>query len=831
MLGTRGSAFVAGRPQLVENGPTELEIMRAGILEPSNGARLRVGALLAALLVAPWANAQELLPPQIDQCDTPAYPVGLDVGAQRVTALLRIDAKGRVQALSEAQGDERFVALVRESALDCTFVPATVDGIATPVDLPFAWDFPIPPVNLRVTLRSRWEPGPQQVELTVQGVSETLDGEGVYAVRNALPGTYEFRASASGWRIQPATVTLEAHQAVDVELWAVPLPSPENELVASYEPLAPGPSKRTIDQQTMRAVPGSLGDPLRALQTQPGFARTPFDAGWLLVRGGDFDDTGLYLDGVRIPLLFHMGGFTSVLHPELTDQVQFWSGAPPARYSATSGAVNVVPIAAGAEKRVVAGVNLAYAHAFANIPTQFGGIAIAARRSYLDGVVALALGNEAAAIAPRFWDGQVRANFGDSTITLLTLSDAFDAPSIEGGLLTVTQVGTQLQGRFPVQLGGGELVVSPWVATQNRTLTGDVSEEQGLLERFPGVRVEWIGDRQAPLRWDAGVETELHTWDLNFGPRVFESPGWRADPWFTASTGQVVVLESGLRLDTLMIRDHLPRTGLSPRTSVRWLVNSDLSLHTEWGRFHGPPIATLVIGVPEGIYLPLEESDLLSVGFRGRVRAWTIEGDLYERQMRNLAALEVDGTVGLLKGRARGVEAQVAWHPSEVPATVSVLYQLTQSLRRENSNAEPFHEFTSQPHRLQLLGVTHLPADWTLSGRFRVGSGFPRVLDNSGVSQPVEAYDLLRQDRRPVSVDPAAPRLASFHALDLKASRAIPFRKWSLDVYLDVQNVYNRRVAEPLITGFGESIPTYGFGLPVLPIFGVEAVAPKRTSP
>lgn len=720
------------------------------------------------------------------------------------------------------------MALVKESAKGCLFIPATLDGMGTPVDLPFAWDFSIPSVNLRVSVRSRSESSPTGVQLTVDGEPQPLDNDGTFAVRNALPGTYEFQASAEGWWIQGTTVELLANQAIELDLWAVPLPSPGNELVATYEATDPGPSRRTIDQETMRAIPGSLGDPLRALQSQPGFGRTPFDAGWLLVRGGDFDDTGLYLDGVRIPLLFHMGGFTSVLHPEITEEIQFWSGAPPAMYSATSGAVNVVPITAGEEKRVVAGVNIAYAHAFADIPTSFGGIAIAARRSYLDGVVALALGAEAAAIAPRFWDGQIHANIGDSSVTLLTLSDAFDAPSIDGGLLTVSQLGTQIQARVPVHSDGGDFVISPWVATRNRSLTGDVAEEQGLQEFYPGIRLAWISDRQAPLRWDAGLETEYHIWNLNFGPRVFSSPGWRADPWLTASTGRSVIIESGLRLDTLMIRDHLPRTGLSPRTSLRWLVNSDLSLHTEWGRFHGAPIATLLIGVPEGIYLPLERSDLLSAGFRARVRNWTIEGDLYERQLNHLTALEVDGTVGQQKGRTRGIETQVAWQPTEIPAMVSVLYQLTQSLRRENADSDVLQDYTSQPHRLQLLGVTHLPANWTLSGRFRFGSGFPRIVDATGIAQPQEAYDLLRQEVRPVSASLSDARLAPFHALDLKASRAIPLRKWSLDVYLDVQNVYNRRIAEPLITGFGESIPSYGFGLPVLPIFGVEAVAPRR---
>ena len=44
----------------------------------------------------------------------------------------------------------------------------------------------------------------------------------------------------------------------------------------------------------------------------------------------------------------------------------------------------------------------------------------------------------------------------------------------------------------------------------------------------------------------------------------------------------------------------------------------------------------------------------------------------------------------------------------------------------------------------------------------------------------------------------------------------------ALSLYLDVQNVYHRRVVEPIVTGFRETLPSYGFGLPILPIFGIE---------
>jgi len=518
-----------------------------------------------------------------------------------------------------------------------------------------------------------------------------------------------------------------------------------------------------------------------------------------------------------------MGGFTSVLHPEMTEAVRYWTGAQPARLQGTSGAVDVIPAQVGARPRVVAGVNLAWAHAFVETPTRSGGIALAARRSYLDGVMALVVGAEAAQIAPRFSDVQGRLQVGDASMTVLTLSDQFDAPSLDGGTLTVSQTGAQAQGRIPLDVGDGEVVISPWVARHGRALTGDVSEEQSLVELFPGLRVAWESNPRAELRFEGGVETEYRNWTLALGSRAFQLPGARADPWLQASTGREVVIDGGIRIDTLWVRDQLPRAAPSPRTSVQWEVSDRLTLHTEVGRFHAIPLVTLLAGLPEGAYLPLERSDLVSAGMQTTQQVWRFDANVYQRNLAHLSALEDDGSVGQLVGRARGLETQLAWQPER--ATVTLLYQYARTERREDRDSDPVPAITDQPHRLQLLGVTHLPRSLTLSSRFRYGSGFPRALDEeTGLMEPQTAFDLLTQSYAPAAASVDAPRLRPFYSLDVKISRQVQLKHWRLDLWLDVQNVFNRRVAEPLITGFGESRPSYGVGLPILPIFGVEGV-------
>ena len=54
--------------------------------------------------------------------------------------------------------------------------------------------------------------------------------------------------------------------------------------------------------------------------------------------------------------------------------------------------------------------------------------------------------------------------------------------------------------------------------------------------------------------------------------------------------------------------------------------------------------------------------------------------------------------------------------------------------------------------------------------------------------------------------------------------KTFEWKRWHLDVYVDVQNVYNRRVPEPTISGINEKGSVYAFGLPILPIFGIDAI-------
>lgn len=89
----------------------------------------------------------------------------------------------------------------------------------------------------------------------------------------------------------------------------------------------------------VRQVPGAFGDAFRVMEALPGV--TPMVSGlpFYFVRGAPPGNSGYFLDGIRIPLLYHAGAGPSVIHPGLVDRVDFFAGGYPARFGRVSGGV------------------------------------------------------------------------------------------------------------------------------------------------------------------------------------------------------------------------------------------------------------------------------------------------------------------------------------------------------------------------------------------------------------------------------------------------------------------------------------------------------------
>ncbi len=110
-----------------------------------------------------------------------------------------------------------------------------------------------------------------------------------------------------------------------------------DEVVISAEQREPAAVQLTRSEA--RVLPGAFGDPFRAIEVLPGV--TPIVSGlpYFFVRGAPPGNVGYFIDGVRVPSLYHVAFGPAVLPPALIERIDFFPGGQPAAFGRFAGAV------------------------------------------------------------------------------------------------------------------------------------------------------------------------------------------------------------------------------------------------------------------------------------------------------------------------------------------------------------------------------------------------------------------------------------------------------------------------------------------------------------
>jgi hypothetical protein len=99
------------------------------------------------------------------------------------------------------------------------------------------------------------------------------------------------------------------------------------------------PETTTLSGPEAKRIPGAFGDPFRAIEALPGVVPLVSGVPYFYVRGAPPGNVGYFLDGIRVPLLFHMGLGPSVIHPAFISEVELTPGAVPSVGRSSAGAV------------------------------------------------------------------------------------------------------------------------------------------------------------------------------------------------------------------------------------------------------------------------------------------------------------------------------------------------------------------------------------------------------------------------------------------------------------------------------------------------------------
>jgi hypothetical protein len=178
---------------------------------------------------------------------------------------------------------------------------------------------------------------PVKGRVTVGEIVVEADAEGAFWLQ-VPPGDVQVVVESDDHVPTGFSESLKADEVVEVT-YRIDRRSWGEEIVVYGEEVREEVSRTVLTAEELRLVPGSFGDPLRALQSLPGVARPATLEGDIVVRGAEALNTGTYVDEIPIPYLFHFFLGRSVVNPALLDDVEFYAGGMPSRFGDVTQAV------------------------------------------------------------------------------------------------------------------------------------------------------------------------------------------------------------------------------------------------------------------------------------------------------------------------------------------------------------------------------------------------------------------------------------------------------------------------------------------------------------
>jgi len=782
------------------------------------------------------------------------------------------------------------------------FQPAYAGDVAVPVRITYTYSFtleeqvvieeattpragdaidPDGPVNLSGTIR---ESGSRKaladVEVFIEDLqhSTVTDDLGVFAFRGIPAGLYRVLIAVPGYEKFETEEEIDVGQATSVIYFIKPSPFGVPETIVRGERDKKEVTRRSIQIETIEKIPGTFGDPVKVVQNLPGVARSPFDFGLLLVRGSSPEDSGAHIDGIRVPQLFHFGGFRSILTPILLDSVDFYPGGYGPSHGRLTGGILDVRTRTEYED-VIHGLvqfDLLDASAAVTGPIRkkgerypIGGFVLAARRSYLDillPVLAPATVDLSRTIFPQWTDVQGK----------LTLRPHPNHSVSWLAYYSQDRAGTRVEdpGIASVESSQGDILFKNdfWRVTMDwqwrpsdgvhNSATFAVGQDIASfgLGQFGRIETEafwWMFrdvldiDITPHLEIRAGTDiiASQYAFSFNFfdfDVRSFGSdPNAEREPLELADGGFAIApalfaearvkladdrvqLVPGLRFDAYTAPGQFAFATLDPRFSFRITPDPDkrLDIKGSAGVYHQNPQSFEILDVTGNTELKPEESFQFTLGADVHFTDFlSLDVTGFYKRLTKLVVFDGGSVVGGGSDAAWINSGDGHIYGAEVFLRVEqwkrfegwIALTLQRSNRRDHPEDDPYlHDF-DQPIILDVVASYDLPFGFRIGARWRYVSGNPDtpILDN--------IYDADDDSYLPLSGPYNSDRLPDFHQLDIRVDKEFLFRRWKLGVYLDILNVYNRQNPESVIYNFDYTEKTHLFGLPIIPNIGVKA--------
>lgn len=613
-------------------------------------------------------------------------------------------------------------------------------------------------------------------------------------------------------------------------------------------------SMRSIGVAEIKRNPGGNRDISKVLQSLPGVASVAAFRNDLIVRGGSPNENRFFLDGIEVPNINHFatqgasGGPVGMLNVDFISDVDFYSGAFPSNRGNALSSVLDLKFKDGRTDKP----GVAFALGATDLATTFDGpisknssLIASYRRSYLQflfsaiGLPFLPTYNDFQFKYKIKPDNKTEFNFiGLGAYDVVTLNTSANETEeqryILGNLPENTQWNYAIGGSYKKYKGSGfyQLVISRNQLSNGAIKYTNNNEEQAKLLDYSstetenklraertisqnnwktnvGIALEQAGYTNTTFNQVPNIGTVSYSSEIDF--LKYGAFGQVSKTF----TGSGLVLSLGGRLDANTFGNKMknPLQQFSPRFSLSKNITEKITFNANTGIYYQLPAYT-ILGYRNN------NNELVNRDVKYIRSAHFVAG--FEYQTKNNARFTVEGFLklydqypfGLLdsisianQGSDFGVVGDEPVDSRSKGRSYGVEFLFQQKLfkgfyglvsytfvRSEFTNLTTEYIPASWDYRhiMSLTAGKTFKRNWEAGIRFRFNSGSPYTPYDVYSSSLKANWDISGQgvlDRTKVN----AERTAVFHQLDIRIDKKYYFRKWALDLYLDIQNFYNQK--------------------------------------
>lgn len=697
-------------------------------------------------------------------------------------------------------------------------------------------------------------------------IGTASDNDGFFFIDNIPVGLYQLQAQTIGFQTEIKTViSVKPNRTfrTDFKLNPVVLESDNTiDVTSSYfnKDTDKPTSKKTLTAMEIRSSPGSAEDIFRILQSMPGVSISGGRSANLIVRGGSPDENRTLLDNIEIASPLHFSrqdasmGIISIITPPIIDNVEFTTGGFPAEYGDKMSSVFEINMNEGNKTNFNTDidVNMGGFQAYVDGPVPGDGSMIFSIRRGIFDLFTQLMGRP---VYPRYWDMVTKASFqptpehkisfvgfyfNDDAERKETMEahgdlarkyeyskfDAFGGAlgvnwhylfSSKGYLLTTAEINTNgwkfLTGKNDNKdMNGNDtqentfqvksqitFLLTPWVEIKSGFFHKTIDSNKDRWRESDTLRTGFV----------------IPSFNKSYNPALtYKSGGFLQT---TLKPLKRMVINTGLRYDYF---DFTKESKSSPRIGLSYYLTDKTTLNAAYGYYYQTSSTDDIALDPANTSLKSSRATHYIVGLEHLLNPDTkMSLEAYYKDLDN-TFVENDTNDVITNngsGYARGIEFGIQKKMSK-DFFGSLSYTWSISKRRDGVSLPEYYFDYDRRHNITVVTGYTISENWKIGAKFQYASGNPYT-SVIGTVQKMGEWFVVEGEKNSDSYP-------DYHKLDIRIDRIFRFSNWSMNVYLDMWNVYDQGNVLSYyyeIDDNGKYTRKSNEDFPLMPILGISA--------